>query len=311
MQNRYFRRKLRITLTSKLKNTSLILASGENVETDLYVQGKVMKYPYTQMDELDLSIYNLNPITRGEIIASKYFDIKVEAGYLEGNFGTIYEGFVLRIIGGDEDATTTVTRFICTDSAEFRNFGFISASFDESANFYEIAEYAAKNGTIPISVELDERLKNFKAKGGRTLFGGQFDELQKVADDSGFQLKVEGNKAKIFSFDTFSDTTETAIVLNSNTGLIGIATLTNSGVEFRALMNPNFKILGLVKINNSDIRNEQGEVIPNRDLGAYFSSDGLYKIIKLVYDFDNRTGAFQVYGTALSRNVYESLAISG
>lgn len=311
MANKYFRRKLRVTLTSKLKNTSLILASGEDVEKDLYVQGKIMKYPYTQMDALDLSIYNLNPITRGEIIASEYFNVKIEAGYLEGNFGTIYEGFVIRIIGGDVDATTNVTRFICTDSGEFRNFGFISASFNESANFFEIAEYVAANGTHPISIELDERLKNFKATGGRTVFGGQFDELQKIADDSGYELLVEGNKAKIFSFDQFSDTTETAVVLNADTGLIGVPTLTNSGIEFKALMNPNFKILGLVKINNSDIRNEQDEVIPNRDLGAYFSTDGLYKIIKLVYDFDNITGGFQVYGTALSRNVYESLSISG
>lgn len=310
MSNQYFKRKLKITLTSTKQNKSIEIVSGD-VETDLIARGKIMKYPFTQMDECDLTLYNLNPITRGEIIAGEFFNIRIEAGYEKGNFGEIFKGFVIRAISGDEDATTTITRFICTDSANFRNFGFISATFNEAANFYQIAEYIAANGSQPVSIELDERLKNFAATGGRTLFGGQYDELEKIADDAGYGFKVEGNTAKIFNFDTFSDTTQTAVELNAETGLIGIATLTNSGVEFRALMNPKFKTLGLVKINNSDIRNEQDEPIPNRDLGAFFSTDGLYKIIKLTYDFDNLTGPFQVSGTALARDIYESLAISG
>lgn len=309
MANQYFRRKLKITLTSRLKSNSIILVSGD-IETDLIVKGQISKYPFTQMDEMDLVVYNLNPITRGNIIAGKYFDIKVEAGYEEGSFGVIYEGFVIRALSGDQDAVTTITSFICVDSNQFRNFGFISATFNEAANFYEIAKYIAENGTQSVSIELDERLKNFAANGGRTLFGSQNDELLKIADDAGFGYKIENNVAKIFGYDTFSNTTQTAVVLNAKTGMIGIPTLTEDGIEVVALINPNFKTLGLIKLDNSDIRNEQDQPIPNRELGAFFSSDGLYKIIKIVYNFDNKTGPFTASITALSRNIYESLSIS-
>lgn len=310
MANQYFKRRLRITLTSKLKGNSIVIVNSEDVEKDLIVKGKVNKYPFTQMDECDLTIYNLNPITRGNIIAGQYFDILIEAGYFEGNFGTIYEGFVLRAISGDQDATTTITRFICTDSSDFRNFGFINATFEESANFYQIAKYIAENGDQPVTIELDERLKNFPATGGRTLFGSQYTELQQLADDAGYGFKVENNVAKLFNFDSFSDTEQTAVVLNANTGMLGIPTLTDSGVEVRALLNPTYRTLGLIKLNNADIRNEQDQPLPNRDLGAFFSTDGLYKIIKLTFVFDNEAGAFQTYITALSRNIYESLAVS-
>lgn len=311
MGNNYFRRRLRVTLTSKLKGESLIFGDFVDIDKNFVMQGKIIKYPFTQMDELDLTIYNLNPITRGNIIAGEYFDITIEAGYYDGNFGQIYKGYVLRVISGDEDAITTITRFICTDSKEFYNLGFINATFDESSNFYEIAEYIAANGSRQVSVELDERLKNYQAKGGRTLFGSQYDELAKIAEDANFNIKVEDNVVKIFGFDDFSNTTQTAIVLNANTGMVGIPTLTNNGVEVKALMNPKYQIYGLIKLNNSEIRNEQDEIIPNRELGAFFSSDGLYKVIKMVYNFDNKTGPFDIYITALSRDVYESLITSG
>lgn len=310
MANKYFKRRLRITLTSRLKNNSIVIVNSEDVEKDLIVRGKVNKYPFTQMDECDLTIFNLNPVTRGEIVAGQYFDIRIEAGYFDGNFGTIYEGFVIRSISGDQDATTTITRLICTDSSEFRNFGFINATFEESANFYQIAEYIAENGDVPISIELDERLRNFKATGGRTLFGSQYNELQQLADDAGYGFKVENDVARIFNFDNFSDTEQTAVVLNAESGMLGIPTLTENGIEVRALLNPTYKTLGLIRLNNSDIRNEQDQPIPNRDLGAFFSTDGLYKIIKLTFEFDNETGPFQTYITALSREIYESLAVS-
>lgn len=300
--SRQFKRRLTITFLED--NGGFIQIVGTSQETDLIVVGQIRKFPFTQMAECDLTIYNLTPIQRGNIIAKNYNRIRVEAGYIDGNFGVIYEGTILRILGGRKDAVTTVARVVSVDSGDFKNFGFISASFDESTNFFEIGEYIAKHGSERVNIELDERLKNFKATGGRSIFGGQYEELDKLATDAGYMFNIDNGLAKIFSKDFGTGVAE---VVNANTGMVGVPTLTGEGVQVETLLNPRFQILGFIQLDNASIRNEQLDVIPDRVLGAELSTDGVYKIIKITHEFTNYTGAFKTSIVALSKDMYESI----
>lgn len=97
-----------------------------------------------------------------------------------------------------------------------------------------------------------------------------------------------------------------AIVLRSDTGMLGAPEVSDKGVKVRCLLNPRIKIGGKIQIDNNDLKlkikkerekkpggsngaHGPGRAAPKKKVGlSRLDPDGIYKVIHLVHKGDTR-----------------------
>lgn len=288
-----FGRQVDIVLTAA-SGQSLILVDHRNGVNNLVVEGTIKRYPYTEVDSCTLKIYNLPSYIRGEIAVGSYTNIVVRFGYEdENNISTIFEGSIQRLVHQYPSPETSLTILYAWDCGDFKNYGFFSRSYDDGVNYYQIAKDVCSQGNVAISGQLADKLKNYKVVNGRTFFGSQDSILQEIADETDTLYTASNNSISIVEKGVDKSRQEVVVMTRvldsgkvaSNSGLIGFPSLSSDGLYFDCLINPRLSIYSIVLFDNSVISNEQTGVIPNRDIGAYLDSNGLYRVVSITTDF--------------------------
>lgn len=303
-----FGRLLDVTL-SKADGTSYVIVDHKEGFKNLIVNGVIKRYPYTDVDTCTLNIYNLPSAIRGEIAVGNYTILTVKFGYEdENNISTIFQGNIQRLIHQYPSPETSQTILYAWDSGDFKNYGFFGRSYDDGVNYYQIARDVCNYGNVPISAELGEKLKKYTVSGSKTLFGSQDDILQSLANDADMLYVVKENRASIIEKGINSGRQEVVAMTRtlesgkviSDSGLIGFPTLTTDGLKFDCLINPKIDIYSIVQFDNSIISNEQTGIIPERNIGAFLDSNGLYRVVTLNTTFCNDGGNCQSNVKALA-----------
>lgn len=311
-----FGRLLKVSISDHAGNSKVLVDSINRKYRDYICKGTIERFPGSQMDCLTLSIYNLDPVLRGEIGVRTYDIIRVEFGYEDegGLLTTIFEGQIQRPQHKRSDVVTDETIIYAYDSGQFKTYGFFAKTYMDGANYYDIAQDIAKRGNVEVSTALDETLKQYTVKGSKTFYGNQDTLLQEIADECGLTYKTENNVARIFGN---RDTLEEVVVFSkedtkgnvvSESGLIGIPTLASDGLYLKCLVNPKLKVYSQFKISNSIISNEQNGVILKASAGGQLSTNGLYKIIKLTTYFSNNGDQNYTDIKAVATDIYGSLS---
>lgn len=295
------------------------LINSSQGENNLKCEGTITNFSGTEIDKMTLNIKNLSPVLRGEILVNKKTAVEVVFGYEDEDYtpSVIFSGTLQRSIFQREDANTTNTKMYVWDSGDFKSYGFISKTYDDGVNYYQIAQDVLNSGDIKISSVLSAKLKNYVTEKPLTFYCSQDEALSQIAQKTGTIYKTQNNIAYLLSpEDTSSDIVsftkeiiedgKTKVV--SASGLIGIPQLTTDGVEFDCLINPRIKIYGLVRINNVIISNSQeGDVIPDVEFGATLDREGLYRVVKITTTFTNYDGDCKMSIKALSKSAYDQL----
>lgn len=311
-----FGRLLKISISDTVGNSLVLVDSVNRKYRDYLCKGTIERFPGSQKDCLTLTIYNLDPVIRGEISVGTYSIIRVDFGYEDegGVMTTIFEGQIMRPQHRREDEVTDATIIYAYDSGQFKTYGFFSKTYMDGTNYYDIAQDILKRGNVQISYALSEKLKQYTVQGSETFYGSQDELLEGIADKCGLTYKTENNVARIFGN---SDTLEEVIVFSktlnngrviSESGLIGIPTLSTDGLYLKCLVNPKLKVYSHFKISNSIISIEQSGAIPNVSAGGQLSSNGYYKVIKLTTHFSNDGSQNYTDIKAVSVDIYEAVA---
>lgn len=308
----------------RLFKISIINSAGESVilvdtvkrrYNDYICSGTIERFPGSQTDCLTLSIYNLDPVIRGEISVGTYDTIKVDFGYEDegGILTTIFEGKIIRPQHRRADVVTDEAVIYAYDSGDFKTYGFCSKTYLDGTNYYDIAEDIAKRGNVPISCALSEKLKQYTVKGSKTFYCTQNEALEEIADTCGLTYKTENNVARIFGND---DTLEEVVVFSkmlddgnvvAESGLIGIPTLTSDGLRLKCLIIPTLKVYSHISISNSIISNEISGAVPSASAGGQLNSSGRYRINKLTIHFSNNSAQNYMELKAISLDVFEEI----
>lgn len=322
MNNLAFGRKLRITIyTPNVEGSERYVFENDIMDgkRGYKIVGKITKYFAIQPPEATIDIYNLSPIEMANIMLARFskknnqyveyeLRIKVEAGYHNSIFGTIFDGQILKPNMIRPDANNTILRLTCIDGANFVSAGAVlTQTFNNGMNFYAVAQQIHDNSDVDYNIILSENLKNITVDGCFVSNGTVYSTLCNIADETGCVFSYRDGTAYIQSLTEMLNDEQEAFVLNSNTGLIGIPMLSNDGIIIQSLLNPNYDILKLIKLNNAEISINQPEYLNNRELGAWLASDGLYRIIELTHDFDTTTGSFTSNMKCLARDYYSIL----
>lgn len=310
-----FGRLLKISIFDDYGNSVVLVDTNKRKYNDYLCRGTIERFTGSQMDCLTLSIYNLDPVLRGEISVRTYNNIRVDFGYEDdgGIMTTIFEGKIIRPQHKRQEVVTDETVIYAYDSGNFKTHGFFSKTYFDGANYYDIAEDILNRGNVKISYELSEKLKEYTVKGSKSLYGTQDELLQNISKETGLTYKTENNVARVFGNSedleevvVFSKKTQNGEIL-SESGLIGIPTLATDGIYLKCLINPKIKIFSKIKISNSIISSNQDGKFPEVEAGGQFSSSGIYKIVKITVEFSNDGAQNYMDLKAISTDIYEGV----
>jgi hypothetical protein len=297
-------RKYRV-LVSKIDNTSLDVSN-------LKCSFRIEKVAMQTANYAEVSIYNLSAGTEAEIIKDGDRVI-IEAGYqgvitTDGNgnkveatpkqYGVIFDGLVIQAIRDKEDNVNYKLTLVCMDGDSFLANNIIKMSIGGGQNQRQIVETIVSNAETPTEIgRISPDLNTQNLPRGKVFFGTPKQYLKNVAADNNANFWVDDGAVYITKATDIPP--GQALVLTPQTGLIGVPQQTQDGASFKCLLNPNIKLMSMVKLDNTMIRQIKQQV------GQYptmLDQDGQYQIYKLSHYGDTRGDEWYTECEGIGRN---------
>jgi len=283
-------------------------------------------------------IYNLSKDTASRILGQEFAKIKIIAGY-DGiaqpvdasqvgvvtninatevgqsngtNFGEIFSGDIRFTITGRDNPTDTWVLIQAIDGHQ----AFMNASVTKTLSAgYTVADVHSvlmdSFNPFDVTKGITGDMPSTVYPRGRVLYQASRDVMDNVAAQCGATWKLVGGQVQMVPTDKYI---KNAIVLNSDTGLIGMPQQTmGGGVNVRCLINPNIAINGLVQIDQASVyraslSSDEVKALPNRasesntdgnltvngtlQQPASIAADGVYIVSAIDYTGDTRGQAW-------------------
>ncbi|MFT1010936.1 hypothetical protein [Enterobacter hormaechei] len=281
-----------------------------------------------------LKIYNLNRDTMSRITGSEFSRITIIAGY-DGlappvsesqvgqvmdvssdqagqtrgqNYGEIFNGEIRFTITGRDNPTDIFTLIQAIDGHQAFNEAVSSGSLSAGYKLSDVhtvlmRDFSPFGITQGVTGEFPDRVM----PRGRVFYGMTRDYMSNLAAQCNANWQFVDGQAQMVPEDKYL---HEAIVLNSNTGLIGMPQQTmGAGVNVRCLINPNIRVNGLIQLDqasvyrtqlpNDEIQRSQARITEssndgNLSLGgtiaqpASVATDGVYIVQSISYTGDTR-----------------------
>lgn len=215
----------------------------------------------------------------------------LQAGYQgDGNASTIFQGNIKQILIGRESGTDTYLDIVAGDGDRAYNHSVVnvtlaSGSTQSQQLFAAITPMATKGviqGNTPI-------LPAFKLPRGKCMFGNAKIYLRSIAQNSGNTWSIQNEKVTFCPQKAYLP--GQAVVLNSQTGLIGSPQQTNSGVNVKCLLNPNILINTRIDLAEALINNQKIDLSQTgtaASIPGVLTSDGVYFVLSVEHTGDTR-----------------------
>lgn len=231
-----------------------------------------------------VTIYNPSEKMKGEG-ASNGDTVILEAGYKDGNYGMIFMGQVVQTTLFRESQVDTALKLVCQDGDEFLKAAFVMKTVGRGSTPYDVVNMCidgrdgVQRGVIASSMSM-ARLPR-----GKVMFGKKSKYLKAAARKNQCQFYIEDGKVNIVAAEGYGS--EKAVVLNPETGLIGMPEQTDDGVKGQCLINPSIKLNTRIYINSGDV-NAMQDTIDQEGKRTHhaMNTNGIYKIVKLAYEGD-------------------------
>lgn len=319
--NQQFRRRIGLIVGSQ--NTDIFGNPGDEVDIDLSQTKIVFKVSDADNETPSncfIRIYNLAEKTVTQILKlpAQYGRVRLQAGYVDNDaYGPIFDGTILYVRRGRENPTDTYTDII-------------GATYDEAYNFSVVNRSLAANLTDPVS-QINLMSQAMAPQGvtgvttnnipvgpvllrGKAFFGLTRAGARSLARTLQATWTVKDGKLTFTAFNTYAP--GEAVVLNSKTGMIGIPTQTNNGIQVRCLLNPKIDIGGLVQINDHDIQAAllSPAFTAQNNQPAIANNDGFYKALVVEHTGDTRGNDWYTDITCIAlanQPVNQSVALAG
>jgi hypothetical protein len=261
-----------------------------------------------------ITIYNLKAETAQQVV-KEFNTVTLQAGYLTGNYGTIFKGTVKQYKRGRESATDTYLIIYAADGDLAVNKAYVNGTLgpgsttDDLQKVLQNSQKAAQPGLT------DGYIQDFGIGGtnpafvrSRPYWGMAAMEVRTWTRNTNSSWSIQNNQIQIYQNGAYPQ--GQAVVLNAQTGMIGVPESTQDGINVTCLLNPAIEIGGLVKIDNAGVNQYglpeyatvtqynvpgggavQGAQFPDytsRNFYATVANDGLYQVRVIDYAGDTR-----------------------
>ena len=276
-----------------------------------------------------LTVYNLADATAKKAVA-EFDKLLIQGGYQQGAFGTIFDGTIKQFERGHESQTESYLRIFASDW----DTGFIHATVNTTLDPQWTPETRRDNldrswaqyGITPGYRDNFGGI-NFQQARSRVLFGANVDEEHDAAATANQVWSIEDGKLKLMNADRSTYVPGPAYDVNARSGMIGFPRSTTSGIEVTVLLNPIYKIGGLIRINNNDINQVTSPFsrptgVPANVISGFpgfadfswyatVTDDGVYRIMCKNAECDSRGAPWFYHLTCLAIDLTSSKQATG
>lgn len=252
--------------------------------SDLHVIFKAKKTMLAEYYISNIFLYNLNVDTENKIIQYGT-KITIEAGYEGMYYGVIFEGDIVQTIRSKEEGTDYLLEIIAVDSERYLSSGFLNYNIKRGQTMREaVGIIATKSSTTAGLGNISDSFSESKYTRGKAVFGQARDYLKQLAKTQNATFYMNDGQINLVKV---TDVPEgTIIKLDYDSGMIGVPTQTEYGMEVKCLLNPQLKCNILVQVQKEDIIERQFQ--PGSIQYNNIEQDGIYRIIEITYSGDNR-----------------------
>lgn len=278
-------RRVQVTASAKGADEGLDFS---NFRIKFSVQQSTLEAPNTA----DVRIYNLSDQTISILQKGGEFSrVRILAGY-DGNFGLLFDGTVVQTRAGRENPTDTYFDFVCADGDIAYNYAVVNQSLAAGHSAQDVLD-AVSRSMQPhgVSMGYAPPLSGQVSPRGRTLYGMSRTYMRDLAKTNNATWSIQnGQLILIPNGQAIPDTQ--AIVLNADTGMVGLPVQTQLGIVVRSLLNPQIKIGRRLQINNKSVQKTRIDTsytgAPNNGFLPRVADDGFYRAIVVDHRGDTR-----------------------
>lgn len=218
--------------------------------------------------------------------------VTLSAGYQGdgANYGVIWDGYVLQVLWERENQTDFKITLNCIIGLDTLNRSPIIGAYGEALKQSDIVRKMANDCYHPIPIgTISPNLSDKTLPRGKVVFGNPRKYLSEIARDNNAQWWL-GPKGALNMGKLTTDIPDSPdLTYTPTTGLIGTPQQTQSGVNFRVLLNANVAVKNppmVIKLDNTQIRQlmkQVGNLPP-----SILSQDGTYVVVGVAYHGDTR-----------------------
>lgn len=250
-------------------------------------------------------------------VQKEFSRVVLSAGYQDGPFGVIFDGTLIQVRRGKLSAVDSYMDLHCSDGDAAYCFGIVQTSLAAGSTARDrltaltksLAEHGVTEGYVP------EDLPEQSLPRGRVMFGMTNGQLRRFAAWSGMKWSIQDRQVQMVPLTGFIP--GEAVVLNNQTGLIGIPEQTQDGISARCLLNPTVKMGRRIQLNNSQVNQAQLQASVQGQVQNAFlpliAADGFYRAITATHTGETRGQAWytDIVAIALNAGVTPGLAAKG
>lgn len=250
--------------------------------SELRIRFSVRRGTISTPNTADIRVYNVSAATAKKAQLKEFGRVVLQAGYA-GNYGVIFDGTIKQVRRGRESQTDTYLDITAADGDSAYNWSVINMSLaaGSTAQDHLKAAVQAMEGR-GVTMGDSSQLSTNKLPRGKVMFGLTRDVLDNLGRTQDVSWSIQDGKMTLIPNTAYLP--GDAIVVNYQTGMVGLPEQTQNGVNVRMLLNPSVKIGRRLKIDNSSIQQYRygvslydqanNDIIHNQ---IALSADGLYK----------------------------------
>lgn len=269
-----------------IRKASLVLGNdSQGIDlSKLHFSFRIKQADVEHPQSASIRIYNLSRDTAQRIKTDEYIRVILQAGYEEGGYGVIFDGEIVQARIGRENAVDTYYDILAAEGYSASQ-AVMNATLAAGTSINDSAKAAAVASGYPLEAyQFDPKAILPR---GQVLYGMARDVLHNTVATSGHTYFFDRGRIVIVPLQGFKP--GKAVVLNSNTGMIGWPEQTQEGIRVRCLLNPLLELGGRFKIDNASIQRAQVptdykfvNTIPS------LNNDGTYRILLMEHQGDTR-----------------------
>lgn len=240
-----------------LRKCSLIVSNGDDgLElSELHVTFTVFHRTVQSPSSMRARIYNLSVGTMQKIF-KEFTQVVLKAGYHNQDgeiFDIIFKGYIIQSRIGRENPTDTFLEISAADGEPGYDWATIAATLKGGHGNSDIKrEINTAFKQQQVDVGYEAKMSETRYPRGRVMYGMARDFARMLGFTTGHTWSIKNGKYETVELRKVLP--DEAIVLTSQTGLIGLPQQTPDGVQARALLNPYLIHNRQVKIDNKSIQ---------------------------------------------------------
>lgn len=281
-------------MTRQYKRRVSLIVADDSAGLDLsqmHIQFSVRQWDIQTPNTATIRVWNLADSTERKI-KKEFTRVVLQCGYEGGPMGTIFDGTIIQPKSGKQSATDTYLDIVAADGDQAYSFAVVSTSLAAGATATDQAKAAiAAMGEHGVTEGyLTDQMPAASLPRGVVMFGMARNHLNDVAAATDTKWSIQNGQAQIIPLT--GALPNTAVVLNSSSGMIGRPEQTQDGIRARCLLNPEIRMGGRVQIDNASINpatfqtSLQGQL--NNELLPRIAEDGFYRVIVADHVGDTR-----------------------